>query len=84
VFDSVLENADVTVIRFVEVTYQTFQRVGEPPKPPDRPYAFVVLPKSKKTIVLEEGVQEFKGDPPVWKECARLNTHAAVDGLKRQ
>jgi hypothetical protein len=35
-------------------------------------YAFVVLPKSQKAIVLEEDVRNLIPDPPVWKKRATL------------
>jgi hypothetical protein len=35
-------------------------------------YAFVVLPKSQKAIVLEEDVRTLIPDPPVWKKRATL------------
>ncbi len=77
--DSLIETGDSTVIRFNELGYQTRQRVGEKPEPPDRPYAFVVLPKTNKAFVLEENVQNIIGDPPVWKECARLEGSRTVE-----
>ncbi len=35
-------------------------------------FAFIVLPKGAKAIILEEDVQSVIGDPPVWKECAKF------------
>jgi hypothetical protein len=35
-------------------------------------YAFVVLPRSEKAIVLEEDVRNLIADPPVWKKRATL------------
>ena len=35
-------------------------------------FAFVVLPKTDKAVVLEEDVQNIIGKPPVWKERARF------------
>jgi hypothetical protein len=35
-------------------------------------YAFVVLPRSEKAIVMEEDVRNLIPDPPVWKERAKL------------
>jgi hypothetical protein len=43
---------------------------------PDKPYmlsfAFVVLPKANKAVVLEEDIQDLIGKPPVWKERAKF------------
>ncbi len=35
-------------------------------------YGFFVLPRSPKPVVLEENVQSLLGEPPVWREQARL------------
>jgi hypothetical protein len=35
-------------------------------------YGFFVLPRSSKTVVLEENVQNYLGQPPEWKERANL------------
>jgi hypothetical protein len=36
-------------------------------------YGFFVLPRSSKTVVLEENVQNYIGGKPVWKERASLS-----------
>jgi hypothetical protein len=36
------------------------------------PYAFVVLPKPVKTIVIEKDVRQDHSDPPAWKEQKRF------------
>lgn len=36
------------------------------------PFAFVVLPKTNKPVVVEENVQNLKNQPPKWKERAKL------------
>lgn len=77
--DSVTEwKSDFTVIRFNELGYS----IGATGKMPESeykyPYAFVVIPKSNKTIILEEGVRQYKGDPPKWTEVIRLES----DGRK--
>jgi len=36
------------------------------------PYAFIVLPKPVKTVVVEKDVRRDKSDPPLWKEVARF------------
>lgn len=68
--DSVTEQDDSIVVRFEDISYQT---VG-PDGGGDRvtPFAFVVLPKSKKPITLEDNIQQYKGRPAEWKEVARL------------
>jgi hypothetical protein len=65
--DSVTETEKTVTVRFDESHYQTsggFDRSSA--------FAFVVLPKSKKAVVLEENVQGLKGRPAKWKERARL------------
>jgi hypothetical protein len=73
--ESIAESADRIRIRFKDVGYQTVDN-GEP-SPPDRPYAFVVVPKTDKAIVLEEDVQSYKDHPPVWEQCGKLSHRAA-------
>lgn len=68
--DSVTEQDDSMLVRFEGIYYQT----GGPDGGGDRvtPFAFVVLPKSEKPIVLEDNVQQYKAHPPEWNEVARL------------
>jgi len=68
--NSLLDNQDSTILRFTQVYYQT-ANVGKN-KPPDKPFAFVVLPKTNKQIILEEDVYTVTNEPPKWKEIARL------------
>lgn len=57
------------VIRFTPLKYQTS---GPSENKFDCPYAFIVLPKTNKAIVLEENVQNYKDEKPEWKVYARL------------
>lgn len=61
------EDDEKVVLQFVENSNQT---KGSP----DRvaPYGFFVIPASNKPIVIDENVQGLKGQPPIWKEVARL------------
>lgn len=73
---SLLETADSVVVRFEELGYQTRSRAGadDEYEVPDRPYAFVILPKTDKAIVLEENINhDPQGGPPEWKAIARLS-----------
>lgn len=63
-------SADSLVIRFTQLGYQSFGVDNN--KPPDRPYAFIVLPAATKRIVIEENVQNLIGLPPEWEEVARM------------
>lgn len=67
--NSLSEVADLVIIRFSTLGYQS---AGEDADEMSRPYAFIVLPKSNKTIVLQENVQQNKSGEPQWKEYARL------------
>jgi hypothetical protein len=66
--ESVIENKISILIRFDDISYGTAGGA-------DRvtPYAFVVLPKTDKPVVLEKNMQRYKGEPPEWKEVARLS-----------
>jgi hypothetical protein len=74
--ESVSENADQVVIRFWEIGYGIQLGPGEIRPPPERPYAFIVLPKNNKEIILEEKIwskyEQAHDLPPKWKERARL------------
>lgn len=88
--DSVSETADAINIRFSELHYSIRVRNGEKLKPrkPERPYAFVVLPKSKKEILLEEKIwskeDAARGRPPKWKEVARLKATRTLSTEQRR
>ena len=61
------------VLRFEDKGYQTMSRVGEGHHGNQvTVYGFFVLPRSSKTVVLEENVQNIIGEKPVWKEQIRL------------
>ncbi len=67
---AVLEAKDGIVLRFRDKFYQTGGPHGGGKQV--AVYGFFVLPRSNKTVVLEENVQNYKGRPPVWQERARL------------
>lgn len=68
--DSVREDKNSIVVRLDDISYQT----EGPDGGADRvaPYAFIVLPKSKKTVILEKNEQIYIGEAAEWKEVARL------------
>jgi hypothetical protein len=45
---------------------------GPPRSHATQSYAFVVLPRSRKAVVLEEDIQHYIGKPPEWEERAKL------------
>ena len=71
---SVDENKDTVFLRFDDMSYQTSGGLdgGGGGGVMVTPYAFVVIPKSAKLVLVEENVQSLKDKPPVWKERARL------------
>ncbi len=70
----ILDSPGTMTIRITRRSYQSM--AGDEPDPPKRPYAFIVLPKSGKEIVLEENRQRYLGYPPEWKVHARLPSAA--------
>jgi hypothetical protein len=70
---AILEEKDRLVLRFQNKSYQTmgYGQVDEGERV--TVYGFFVLPRSSKTVVLEENVQNIIGQPPVWKERASLS-----------
>jgi hypothetical protein len=71
---SVNENNDNVTLRVDDMSYQTSGGLngGGGGGVPVKPYAFVVISKSAKLVVVEEDVQSLKDKPPEWKERARL------------
>ena len=67
--NDISETHDEIRVRFTRLTYQV---VGEQSRF-DQPYAIIALPKSAKSIVIEEGVRQYKGEEPTWKLYARLD-----------
>jgi hypothetical protein len=75
---SVEGNQDNVLLRFDDMSYQTSGGLGGGGgKVEVRPYAFVLIPKYAKLVVVEENVQSLKDRPPAWKECARLKDEDA-------
>jgi hypothetical protein len=68
--DSIEDSDDALVIRFTQLGYQTSGADNN--KPLDRPYAFVVVPSTAKTVVFEENFPNMTGTPPKWTEVARM------------
>jgi hypothetical protein len=70
---SVDEAKDFITLCFQGMSYQTAGGLGGGGGSVQvTPYAFVVVPKSSKVIVVKEDIQVPKDKPPEWKERARL------------
>jgi Tfp pilus assembly protein PilF len=67
---AILEEKDRIVLRFQDKSYQTAGPDGGGEQV--TVYGFFVLPRSSKTVVLEENVQNGMHQPPVWKERVGL------------
>lgn len=67
---SVTEEKERILIRFDDKSYQTAGPDGGGERV--TAYGLFVLPKTDKPVVLEEDVQGLIGEPPKWKERARL------------
>ncbi|MGA2259462.1 MAG: hypothetical protein ABSG53_32710, partial [Thermoguttaceae bacterium] len=66
---SISENDQRITFRFEDQSYQTLSREGSGEGANKvTVYGFFVVPRSKKPVVLEENVQQYLGQPPVWKE----------------
>jgi hypothetical protein len=64
--DSIVRSEGLIRIRLGDVSYQT---VGHSDS--KQSYAFVVLAKSNDSVVVEQNVQQYKGQPPKWAEWRR-------------
>ena len=70
---SVDEAKDFITLCFDDISYQTAGGLGVGGGSVQvTPYAFVVVPRSSKVIVVKEDIQGLKDKPPEWKERARL------------
>jgi hypothetical protein len=74
--DSIENAEDALVIRFTQLGYQTSGVDND--QPPDRPFAFIVVPATSKTIVFEENYPNTMGTPPEWKEVARMEGQEVI------
>lgn len=60
------------LLRINDQTFQTASFDGRGGAVDCTPFGIFVLPRSTKTIVIEDNVQNLIGKPPIWKEIARL------------
>jgi hypothetical protein len=65
---SVTETTDTITFRFAGQYYQTSEKADAV-----KPFGFFLLPRSGKSLVLEENVQSMIGQPPVWKVRAQFD-----------
>ena len=70
VVHSIEEDEHRVTLRFDDRAYQTAGPDGGARRV--SAYGFFVLPRSDKLLVLEENVQNVIGQPPVWRERARI------------
>lgn len=77
---SIVEEQGRIVFRFHDKSYQTDGPDGRGKQ--GTAYAFFVIPRSTKAVVLEENVQGLIGKPPVvpTKPCTGRPTRACRDG----
>ena len=68
--EQMVEAADALTIRFDRISFQTSSSDGPDHGHPARPWAVVVVPRTDRTVILEENVQGLIGEPPVWKRRA--------------
>jgi len=78
---SLTEERERLLLRFQGKWYQTAGPDGG--GRPACAYGFLVLPRTEKTVVLEENVQHLIGGPPVWKERASLAQGRPAAGAER-
>jgi hypothetical protein len=67
---SILEETDCIRVQYRSPSWQT--RFDIEQKYDAQSFAFIVLPKSQKTIVFDEDVQHLLGESPIWEERAKL------------
>jgi hypothetical protein len=67
--NSLRETAESLTIQLTELKYQTS---GPDTHEFVQPYAFIILPRTSKTIVVEENIQSYKDEAPIWKVYATL------------
>lgn len=70
--ESVEDLGDIVRVRCDQIQFQTASFDGKDSGCPTTAFGLFVIPRSDRTIVLEENVQGLIGGPPVWKERARF------------
>ncbi len=70
VVEIVEENNNI-ILRFANKYYQTGGTDGGGHR--TTAYGYFVLPRSEKSLLLEENVQHYKGKPPIWKERIKFS-----------
>ena len=77
VVESIVQEPDRIVFRFDVSGYQTAagldDRSGRGGAVDCTPFGIFVMPRSSKSLVIEEDVQGLKDHPPQWKERARFD-----------
>jgi hypothetical protein len=74
---SISEERECVRLRYKPSWFQVAFREGEARRGyATQSYAFAVLPRSRKAVVLEEDVQHYIGKPPEWEERAKLAAQA--------
>lgn len=68
-----LESKDRILLRFDEKSYQTMGSDLAGGANKVTVYGFFVMPRSDKTLIIEENVQNLLGQPPVWKQRAKFD-----------
>lgn len=68
--NSIAETVDLITVQFTTLGYQSTMDTAR--QLPETPFAFVVIPKMAKNIVIEEGVVSKRNPAAEWKEVARL------------
>jgi hypothetical protein len=69
---SYTEDTDQIKLRIRAKGYQTGGRPGADNGDAVTPYGLFVVNRTPGTIVIEQDVQDLKGQPPIWKEAARF------------
>jgi len=64
---SIHEGEEVTIFRFDDKSYQTMERGDKVSV-----YGFFILPRSSRTLIVQENVQALLVGKPVWKEVVRF------------
>jgi hypothetical protein len=82
------EEPDALTIRFERISYQTVAMEPEHRGDAVRPWAMLVIPRTERTVFLEENVQAIIGHPPEWRQRAvfpgRIGVGRPVDGTEQR
>ncbi len=74
----VIQEHDAITYRVDLITYQGSSVTAKDSGVAAQPWAMIVIPSTKKTLLIEENMQGMKNQPPKWKQRAVFPGHIGI------